>query len=116
MSQQILVGRRAWRLGSRLQNFAGLANAGTARAIRATPFDLPFIARCPAPFGEDTLATVAGAEDGPAWERRNELGFVKALTQTWKEVLFNPTVSFSRMKTSGGFAAPFLFNLMMVVI
>jgi len=70
----------------------------------------------PPPLGEDTLATVAGAEDGPAWERRKELGFVKALTQTWKEVLFNPAVSFSRMKTSGGFAAPFLFNLLMVVI
>jgi hypothetical protein len=32
------------------------------------------------------------------------------------EVLFNPAVSFSRMKTSGGFAAPFLFNLTMTVI
>jgi hypothetical protein len=70
----------------------------------------------PPPLGPDTLATVEGAEDGPAWERRNELGLVKALTQTWKEVLFNPTVSFPRMKTSGGFAAPFLFNLTMVVI
>ena len=70
----------------------------------------------PPPLAEDALATVDGAEDGPAWERRKELGFVKALTQTWKEVLFNPAVSFSRMKTSGGFAAPFLFNLTMVVI
>ena len=41
---------------------------------------------------------------------------MKALAQTWKEVLFNPAVSFARMKTSGGFAAPFLFNLTMVVI
>ena len=70
----------------------------------------------PPPLGEDTLATVEGAEDGPAWERRKELGFVKALTQTWKEVLFNPGVSFPRMKTSGGFASPFLFNLTMTVI
>ena len=31
-------------------------------------------------------------------------------------MLFNPTVSFARMKTSGGFATPFLFNLTMVVI
>ena len=70
----------------------------------------------PPPLAEQTLATVEGEEDGPAWERRQELGFFKALTQTWKEILFNPTVSFSRMKTSGGFTAPFLFNLTMVVI
>ena len=53
--------------------------------------------------------------DGPAWERRRKLGLFKALTQTWKEVLFNPAVTFSRMETSGGFMAPFLFNLAMVV-
>jgi hypothetical protein len=70
----------------------------------------------PPPLSEDTLATVEGAEDGPSWERRKELGLVKALLQTWKEVLFNPTVSFTRMKTNGGFAAPCLFNLTMVVI
>ena len=51
----------------------------------------------PPPLAEQTLATVEGEEDGPAWERRQELGFFKALTQTWKEILFNPTVSFSRM-------------------
>jgi hypothetical protein len=76
----------------------------------------PWSPDVPPPLGEDTLATVEGAEDGPAWERRKELGFVKALTQTWKEVLFNPSVSFPRMKTSGGFASPFLFNLTMTVI
>jgi hypothetical protein len=70
----------------------------------------------PPPLAEQTLATVGGAEDGPAWERRKELGFFKALTQTWKEVLFNPTTSFARMKTSGGFASPFLFNLTMAII
>jgi hypothetical protein len=70
----------------------------------------------PPPLGEATLAIFDDVEDGPAWERRKELGLVKALTQTWKEVLFNPNVSFLRMKTSGGYAAPFLFNLTMVVI
>jgi hypothetical protein len=70
----------------------------------------------PPPLGADTLATVEGIEDGPAWERRKELGVVKALVQTWKEVLFNPTTSFVRMKTSGGFATPLLFNLTMIVI
>ena len=70
----------------------------------------------PPPLSEVTLAIVEGAEDGPAWERRKELGLAKALVQTWKEMLFNPTVSFTRMKTNGGFASPFLFNLTMVVI
>jgi hypothetical protein len=77
---------------------------------------VPSSPNVPPLLGEATLATFDGAEDGPAWERRKELGLVKALTQTWKEVLFNPNVSFPRMKTSGGFAAPFLFNLTMVVI
>jgi len=70
----------------------------------------------PPPLSEVALVTAEGPEDGPAWERREDLGLVKALTQTWKEVLFNPAVSFSRMKTSGGFAAPLLFTLTMVVI
>jgi hypothetical protein len=70
----------------------------------------------PPTLSQDALATVEGTEDGPAWERRKELGLVSALTQTWKEVLFNPKVSFPRMKTSGGYAAPFLFNLTMLII
>jgi hypothetical protein len=70
----------------------------------------------PPPLGEKTLTTIEGQEDGPAWERRQQLGLFKALTQTWKEILFNPSTSFARMKTSGGFTTPFLFNLAMVII
>ncbi|MBV8375686.1 MAG: YIP1 family protein [Verrucomicrobia bacterium] len=70
----------------------------------------------PPPLGLVTSAPVEGLEDGPAWERRRELGIFKALMQTWKEVLFNPTVSFARMKPSGGFASPLLFNVTMIVI
>jgi hypothetical protein len=68
------------------------------------------------PSGDKTLTTIEGPEDGPAWERRQQLGFFKALTQTWKEILFNPSASFARMKTTGGFTTPFLFNLTMVII
>jgi hypothetical protein len=75
----------------------------------------PFSSDVPPPMGEETLTTMEGGEDGPAWERRKELGLLKALTETWKEVLFNPGVSFSRMRASGGFAAPFLFNLTMTI-
>jgi hypothetical protein len=79
------------------------------------PISLPS-PNVPPALRQDTLATVDGVEDGPAWERRKDLGLVRALTETWKEVLFNPKISFARMKTSGGYAAPFLFNLTMLVI
>ena len=99
-----------------LAEFAGLQMpAQQGRASPLTPVS-PSSPDVPPPLSEATLATVEDVEDGPAWERRKELGLVKALTQTWKEVLFNPNVSFARMKTSGGYAAPFLFNLTMVVI
>lgn len=45
----------------------------------------------------------------PAWERRSELGFFKALFQTIFEVLFSPRVTFSKMKTTGGLISPLLF-------
>src|SRR5260370_27401580 len=63
----------------------------------------------PPPLAEKTLTTID--EDGPAWERRQHLGLFKALTQTWKEILFNPTVGFARMKTSGGVPTHTLFDL-----
>lgn len=63
-----------------------------------------------------TLATVEEQEDGPAWEQRQTLGVVKALFETWKEILFKPVIAFSHMKTSGGFASPLLFNAVMVII
>ncbi len=99
-----------------LAEFAGLQmptqQGQAAPLIPASPSspDVPPL------LAEASLATVEGVEDGPAWERRKEFGLVKALTQTWKEVLFNPNASFPRMKTSGGYAAPFLYNLTMVVI
>src|SRR4029077_12071348 len=108
----------AWQEGMEtwkpLAEFAGLQMPPQASAPLA-PI-APLSPDVPPPLAQDTLARVEGAEDGPAWERRTELGFVKALLQTWKEVLFNPAASFSRMKTTGGFATPLLFNLTMVII
>jgi hypothetical protein len=69
-----------------------------------------------APVSQTTLATTEGREDGPAWEQRQTLGVVKALVETWKEILLKPAVAFSRMKTTGGFASPLLFNAVMVII
>jgi hypothetical protein len=55
-------------------------------------------------------------EDQPAWESRHELGFVKALFATWKGVLFNPGATFERMKSSGGYGSPLLFQFVMMLI
>jgi hypothetical protein len=109
----------AWQEGMEswkpLAEFAGLQMPQQGQATQIAPI-ASSTSEVPPPLGSQTLATTVGSEDGPAWERRKELGFVKAVIQTWKEVLFNPTVSFPRMKTTGGYAAPFLFNLTMVVI
>jgi hypothetical protein len=69
-----------------------------------------------APVSQTTLATVESREEGPAWEQRQTLGVGKALFETWKEILLKPDIAFSRMKTSGGFASPLLFNAVMVII
>ena len=106
-------GMETWRT---LAGFPGLrmpqprAETSSLAPVPQTSSDVP------PPLGEKTLTTIEGQEDGPAWERRQQLGLFKALTQTWKEILFNPSTSFARMKTSGGFTTPFLFNLTMVII
>jgi hypothetical protein len=74
------------------------------------------IGRSTTPVASTALATTEGQEDGPAWEQRQTLGFVKALVETWKEVLLKPGEAFSRMKTTGGYTSPLLFNAIMVII
>jgi len=98
-----------------LAEFASLQMPTQGQSTPLVPIS-PSSPNVPPTLRQDALATVEGVEDGPAWERRKELGLVRALTETWKEVLFNPKISFARMKTSGGYAAPFLFNLTMLVI
>ncbi len=49
--------------------------------------------------------------DGPAWENREQLGFMKAIIDTVKAVLFEPTKTFSTMKREGGLQNPLIFNL-----
>lgn len=47
--------------------------------------------------------------NGPAWERRQELGIWQAGWQTTKAALLNPVETFSTMKREGGIANPLLF-------
>jgi hypothetical protein len=70
----------------------------------------------PPPMGAQLINIARTFEDGPPWEHRKELGFFKALIETWKEILFRPGTSFPSMKTSGGFGTPLLFNVTMWVV
>lgn len=76
------------------------------RPVPATPQAAP----------QQAVAVVEGAETAPSWERRQALGFGKALFETWKEVLFNPTATFQRLKTSGGYTSPLLFQAVMTTL
>jgi hypothetical protein len=69
-----------------------------------------------APLPQTALATTEGQEDGPAWEQRQTLGVVKALFETWKEVLLQPGIAYSRMRTTGGFTGPLLFTAVMAIV
>ena len=47
--------------------------------------------------------------DGPAWEKRAQLGMMKAGWETIKEVLLKPSEAFARMKREGGLGGVLLF-------
>ncbi len=77
----------------------------------------PLAPFAPPSMSSQALVTAAPAiEDGPAWEHRKELGFLKALVETWKEVLLRPGTSFPVMKASGGFGTPVGYNIVMLLI
>lgn len=53
---------------------------------------------------------------GPPWEQREQLGVVKAIIETIKAVLLEPTLTFSTMKREGGLQNPLIFNLIVGTI
>jgi hypothetical protein len=57
-----------------------------------------------------------GMRNGPAWERRSELGFLKALWETIKTVLLDPARTFSTMKRDGGLGAPLGFFMILTCV
>lgn len=69
----------------------------------------------PAEAGDQVTAEAA-AQEGPAWEHRGELGFLKALLETVRDVLIEPTATFSRMKQRGGFGSPLVFLLILSMV
>jgi len=90
-------------------------------ALQMPPPPVPAAPEMPTPSGtapvpQTALAATESKEDGPAWEQRQTLGVVKALFETWKEVLLHPGTAFSRMRTTGGFTEPFLFTVVMAIV
>ncbi len=57
--------------------------------------------------GVPVVASAAATE--PAWERRLQLGWMVALTETIKGFLSSPAAAFQRMSTEGGIGSPLLF-------
>src|ERR1700676_5103412 len=64
-----------------LAEFAGLQMPAQPTEPAPLAPTFPSSPRVPPPVGEATLAIFDDVEDGPAWERRKELGLVKGLTQ-----------------------------------
>ena len=49
----------------------------------------------------------------PAWERRDTVGFFRAIYETIQMVLLAPNMTFSRLRRSGGLMSPLFYYLMM---
>jgi hypothetical protein len=107
-------GMEAWKP---LSEFPGLHLPPPQVDLPSTEDASPSIApHSPPPLSAQPVAVSQPIEDGPPWEYRKELGLVKAVIQTWRDVLFRPVSSFPVMRTSGGFRSPLLFNLAMWVL
>ncbi len=50
--------------------------------------------------------------EAPPWEQRGELGLLKAILQTAKEVLFSPKRLFKGIRAKGGLSEPLAFGLL----
>ena len=61
-----------------------------------------------APGGE-VLAPAVIARTGLPWENREQLGFVKAFTETLVMVLTKPVEAFQMMRTEGDFIGPLIY-------
>lgn len=55
-------------------------------------------------------------QDGPAWERRSEMGFLAALIETIRATLLEPGKSFASMRQTGGLGAPLFFYVLLGTI
>jgi hypothetical protein len=59
------------------------------------------------------LPTLDAGREGPAWEKRSELGALPAILATIKSVLLKPQATFAAMKREGGLQTPLMYYLSM---
>ena len=60
------------------------------------------------PLASQTVPGVA-AQSGLPWDRRDQIGFVKAFIETLQMVLVRPTDAFTAMRREGGLGGPLLY-------
>jgi hypothetical protein len=80
------------------------------RALDKTTIDAARLAR---ESGEGA-AVNGSSEEGIPWERKGDLGFWKALFETAKDVLFEPSRAFSSMKKEGGLGQSLLYYFLLM--
>lgn len=108
-------GMPSWQPLSQFTEFAADLAAGAASAAAPPP---PATAAPPASESAPVAITPAAAaplpqavtpQSGLPWDRRGELGFVKAFIETLQMVLGRPAEAFTAMKREGGLGEPLLY-------
>lgn len=75
----------------------------------ATGAAVPGTTATVAPGSEVLTPATAAARTGLPWENRQQLGFVKAFTETLVMVLTKPVEAFQMMRTEGDFVGPLVY-------
>jgi hypothetical protein len=107
---QFVPGDLAWQEG--MASWVTLAEFPGLRLPPSDPAPVPALPpqSAIAPFnGRASVAT-------PTWERRQEVGLVRAYLATLREVLFDPGNTFAKLNPSGGFQQPTGFFLVTMAI
>jgi len=67
-------------------------------------------------FEQPSSSTGGERQFSCAWENRDKLGFIAALSQTWTESVLRPTEFFRKMPRTGGIGAPLLYAVLIQTI
>lgn len=70
--------------------------------------DVQFCPFCGANVNRESLS--GESEKYSPWDNRDNLGFFRALFDTWMESVFHPTKFFSKMPVRGGYGSPLLYG------
>ena len=107
LSGRFMAGDLSWREG--MSEWRPLGEMAPQWGMELPPPDLAPELSTPVEPGEPE----ASGESGPAWEERETLGILTALTRTVSDVLMRPAMTFSRMKQTGGLADPLLYFVLL---